>query len=98
MRVRNRYGQTSFWRSAPQPLVALPLALLLSVGCGKANLPTYPVRGMVLVDSRPAEGAIVTLCPSEGSEQFKRERPTGIADNGGKFQLTTFIKDDGAPA
>jgi hypothetical protein len=52
----------------------------------------------VTVDGKPAEGAIVVFCPVSGSEQFSRERPMGVADSSGKFELTTFIAKDGAPS
>ncbi len=38
------------------------------------------------------------FCPIEGSEAFTRERPFGETDENGRFELTTFIKGDGAPS
>jgi hypothetical protein len=77
--------------------LSLPLFLVLA-GCGSGKISTYPVIGTVSVDGKPAEGAILTLCPTDGSDQFKRERPFGQADASGKFGLTTFVAKDGAPA
>jgi hypothetical protein len=75
-------------------------ALFLSLsGCGDGKLPLYPVTGTVLVDSKPAEGAMVIFCPVEGasSPELLRERPFGNTGPDGKFLVTTFLKDDGIP-
>jgi hypothetical protein len=74
------------------------LSALVLAGCGGEKIATYPVTGTVHVDDKPAEGAIVIFCPTDGSDQFKRERPMGTSDSSGRFQLTTFLKGDGAPA
>jgi hypothetical protein len=83
-----RFPRLLFWSAIP----------LLVVGCGSGKIGTYPVTGTVNLDGKPAEGAIVIFCPTEGSEQFKRERPFGKTGPDGKFELTTFVANDGAPA
>jgi hypothetical protein len=80
------------------PLAAGLAGLLAIGGCGTGKIPLYPVTGTVMVDGKPAEGAMVILCPTEGSDEFKRERPTGTTASDGKFLLTTFVRGDGAPA
>jgi hypothetical protein len=81
------------------PLAASLLTVLLVVsGCWDGRIPTYPVTGTVLVDGRPAEGAIVIFVPNSTSEAAERERPFGIADAQGRFNLMTFDPGDGAPA
>jgi hypothetical protein len=75
----------------------LVAGLMPLCGCGKGQLAAYPVTGTVLVDGRPAEGAIVTFVPVEGSEALMKERPYGEVDAQGKFQLMTFVRGDGAP-
>jgi hypothetical protein len=68
-------------------------------GCGDGRIATYPVVGSVLVDGRPAEGALVILVPTTTAEAGgDRERPFGMTDAEGKFSLTTFDPGDGAPA
>lgn len=69
-----------------------------TTGCGDGKIKRYPVTGSVLVGGKPAEGARVVFIPVGGSEKFQKERPTGVADGAGQFTLTTFEKDDGAPA
>jgi hypothetical protein len=85
-------------RVRPLAVSACLVALLPFAGCGEGKIPLYPVTGKILVDGQPANGAMVIFCPIEGSEQLMRERPIGFAGADGSFQLTTFLKDDGAPA
>jgi hypothetical protein len=81
--------------------VATPLVILSLVsasGCGDGELATYSVTGAVNVDNKPAEGAMVIFCPTEGSEDLLKLRPYAYTGPDGKFQLSTFDQKDGAPA
>ena len=49
-------------------LLGVSLALLCCISCGSKHRKVYPVRGKVLVDGAPAEGAIVTLHALDVSE------------------------------
>jgi hypothetical protein len=69
----------------------------VSAGCGDGKIATYPVTGTVQVDGKPAEGVVVVFCPAEGSDEFRKQRPFGNTDAHGKFNLTTFTPQDGAP-
>ncbi len=69
-----------------------------SVGCGDGKLRRYPVSGTVSVGGKPIEGVRVTLVPIGGSEKLQKERPSGVTDEIGRFELTTFVRGDGAPA
>jgi hypothetical protein len=60
------------------------------VGCSSSN--THPVRGRVLLDEKPVAGAAVTFMPVNGNGR----PPTGMTDQDGVFQLTSFKKNDGA--
>ena len=51
---------------------------------------TVPVKGRVLLDGKPLQGATVVFTPKEGRP------PTGVTNGAGEFALTTFAKDDGA--
>jgi hypothetical protein len=83
--------------------IALTLALLtiglpLFTGCGDGKLPLYPVTGTIMVDGKPADGAMVIFCPLESSSpELRKERPFGTTGPDGKFKLTTFLQDDGIP-
>jgi hypothetical protein len=86
--------------NAQPALGALLLTLLVVMGgCGDGRIATYPVTGIVNVDSKPAAGAIVIFVPNSTSEEGgDRQRPFAAADAQGKFSLMTFEPDDGAPA
>ena len=73
-------------------------ALVALTGCRDGRIPTYPVTGIVLVDGRPAQGAIIIFCPVEPSAELEHLRPAGMTDASGEFNLTTFEPADGAPA
>jgi hypothetical protein len=73
------------------------LGLISAIGCGDGGLATYPVTGTVKVDGKPAGGAMVTFCPTTGSEELMKLRPIGHVGPDGKFEVTTFNKGDGLP-
>lgn len=86
-------------------VVALGLCL---VGCGggmsdedrlKLILPntqaTFPVTGKVLVDGKPVPTLWVKLHPKETKPGTMF--PTAQTDANGDFQMTTYLKGDGAP-
>jgi hypothetical protein len=79
-------------------LLAVALtALLLLPACRKSDrIETYPVKGKVLVDGKPAKGAHVTLHPREATD--RPYVPTGPVDDNGEFAIATFVAGDGAPA
>jgi hypothetical protein len=79
-----------FRRITRQATLILILALPLP-GCSSENRPVS-VEGMVTLDDRPVEGAMVVFVP-EGSVG----RPaSAITDSEGHFALTTFKEGDGA--
>jgi hypothetical protein len=69
------------------------LGALLSAGCGQRE--TYPVRGTVLYEGKPAVGAVVFLHPAGASEPM-RSRPSGRVGKDGSFSITTPNLGDGA--
>jgi hypothetical protein len=81
----------------------LLLAGALIVFCpacgGSGQRSIYPVTGQVVVgkDKQPATGVTVVFHPvtDDGGAIY---RPMGEVDANGKFSLTTYTKDDGAPA
>jgi len=76
----------------------LGVTSLLSASCQDGTrLPVFPASGQVLLDGQPVANAQVTLHPL-GKKGPKAVRPTGQAGPGGKFQLSTYSREDGAPA
>jgi hypothetical protein len=73
-------------------------AALLTGACAKdeARVPVFPVRGQVRFEGKPAPGAFVVFHPVEDAGDDLR--PTGRVGTDGSFSLSTYDKDDGAPA
>jgi hypothetical protein len=59
--------------------------------------PPFPVSGQVLVNGRPAQGAEVFFHLS-GYSGERSVLPRGRTDAEGRFSLSTYAADDGAPA
>jgi len=76
--------------------------LAMNSGCqespGPKMEPVVPVYGKVLVDKRPAVGAMVMFHPLPvETGRFDRIRSRGTVELDGSFELTTYNTDDGAP-
>jgi hypothetical protein len=71
-------------------------ALAAATGCrgGKA----VPVKGVVTLDGQLMSGVMVSFVPTDQSGKLiEGGRPaTGVTDDQGRFQLTTFRTNDGA--
>jgi hypothetical protein len=78
-------------------LFALLCLLQLVAGCGSGQIPTYPVKGQILVNGEPAKGVHVTFRP-RGDGENAPYFPSGQTDDDGYFVLSTFTTGDGSPA
>lgn len=82
-------------------------------GCGSndgpviANAkPTFPVSGELVLDGKPAVGVNVMLIPAAEAAEFSGGYMeegyggihTGKTDTVGKFAISTYLLNDGAPA
>jgi len=94
----NQRDSATMRRDRVRTISAIAASLLTLAGCDDGRIATYPVTGAVVVDGRPAEGAIVVFCPVDPSPELEHLRPAGKADSSGQFSLTTFEPSDGAPA
>ena len=86
------------WAVRGPVLLGLVLLAALLPGCRKKGwLDTYPVKGAVLVDGKPAKDVFVSFHPKEavGDRPYL---PSGRTDENGEFVLSTFVEGDGAPA
>ncbi len=82
---------------ARRPLLWLIAALALSAASCSGRKKVYPVRGEVFNgEDKPATGAVVAFHPIK-SDSSAPIVPVGTVDKNGKFTLTTYTKDDGAP-
>jgi hypothetical protein len=71
------------------------LGLALTACTPNNRVEVIPVTGEVVVHGKPAESAIVTFCPTDGS---LTRAFVAIADAQGRFQPTTYEAGDGLPA
>ena len=65
---------------------------------GTENTETYPVKGVVKLNDAPVAGATGTLLPqsvSGGHPEAGSEAATGKTDDSGRYQLATFVSNDG---
>src|SRR5947209_5687537 len=88
-------GPTNRWCRRLTLLTGGVLGLCLG-GCSEAEKPTYPVRGQVLIEGKPAARALVAFHPV-GATGREAVHPAGQADEQGNFTLTSFAAGDGAP-
>jgi hypothetical protein len=79
--------------------VAVLLLGLLITSCqsGTPFHKLYPVNGRVLVAGQPAAGVTVLFNPVDESAKLY-VKPKGKTDDDGYFTLTTYKREDGAPA
>ncbi len=68
------------------------LLILIFSGCSSKGKPVE-VEGIVLLDNEPVPEATVLFIPEGGTGQPAH----GMTDENGRFQLTTFKENDGAP-
>jgi hypothetical protein len=76
--------------------VLLSAGLLLAASCSGQKV-VYPVTGQILVAGRPAAGAVVQFHPQDQPGK-DAPVPVGHVAPDGRFRLTTYAQDDGAPA
>jgi hypothetical protein len=76
--------------------------MLFGPGCGESTesrVPVYPARGQVYHKGKPVADALVVLKPSDSAKAPAGiPQPTGRTDRDGKFELHTYMSNDGAPA
>jgi hypothetical protein len=84
--------------SAVRPAAVLALLPLVALaGCSGGRLKTYPVTGQILYNGQPLKGVDVAFHPVDPKNDTGYP-PHATTDADGKFTLTTFLKNDGAPA
>ncbi|MGE3314845.1 MAG: hypothetical protein AB7O26_06970 [Planctomycetaceae bacterium] len=84
------------WLRAACSCCLMSAAFIVS-GCGKSHpVGCYSVEGQVLMDDKPLYEARVVFHPLTPLPE-NIAKPIAVSDEQGKFSLTTFEKDDGAP-
>ena len=70
---------------------------VMVTSCGTKEPPVYEVRGQVLFNGKPVPYAFVILHPVD-VVPGGAARPTATTDQDGRFVLSSFHLEDGAPA
>ncbi len=86
----------------PRRLWFFPLTLIGStLACDSkppsGPIPVHPVSGRVVYQGKPVAGALVVFHRDGGESQTSTPVPTGKTGAEGRFQLHTYVGDDGAP-
>jgi hypothetical protein len=79
------------------PACLLVLVALCASSCSQRFKKTYPVRGDVFYQGKPAAGASIFLQSLDDPKDLVA-RPRGTVDDNGRFTLSTYRPNDGAPA
>ena len=70
-------------------------ALAFLAGCGRAKM--GQVFGKITFQGEPVTAGSITFAPQAPEDQFEAGKSaSGVPDDNGEFQLSTFRKDDGA--
>ena len=76
--------------------LCIGVSVIFVSGCSKEDgnrLAVHPIRGKCQVAGRPAVGARIVLIPIPSG---RGQAASGVVGADGTFQLTTYVKDDGA--
>jgi len=83
-------------------LLLVAIALVQTMGCSSGGPPKkvcYPVKGELTVGGKPAEGATVMFQPKDANPtDWSAGYPRATVAADGKFQVSTYGENDGAPA
>jgi hypothetical protein len=94
-------GMTTAWSILARRLIPaflLAACVLLLASCSSTNQKKlYAVRGKILYNGQPAEGAEVIFQP-KGQTGVDVVLPTGVALEDGSFTLKSYLDKNGAPA
>lgn len=92
-------SQCHFRRRSTQVAWWVVLATAALSGCPRAGhrpLLVYPVNGELFVDGKPAENAVIAFHPVNRTE-WASATSRAVVDREGRFSLTTYAANDGAP-
>jgi hypothetical protein len=85
-------------------LVSIVTAAAVASGCSGASGPAkkvcFPAKGQLLVQGKPAEGALLIFQPKENANpaEWSAGYPHATTLSDGKFEVGTYADNDGAPA
>ncbi len=75
------------------------MAVVMS-SCGTGRKTCYPIAGTINVDGKPVADALIQLHSSDPADHDGPNRVSALAmtDDAGKFKISTYGDNDGAPA
>jgi hypothetical protein len=78
--------------------VTLAFTLVALAACGGKKLPkATPVKGKILVNGQAAKECQISLHRTSPGDPAFPATPSGVTDEKGEFQLTSYTANDGAP-
>jgi len=80
--------------------VLLSSLVFVASGCGQSETwkaKTHPAFGVMKVDGKAAEGAIIMLWSTGNPVDRRDSHPWAMVSPDGTYQLTTYTSGDGAP-
>jgi hypothetical protein len=79
--------------------LAALLLVLPGLSCSRSGhrRPVFPVRGQVLLEGKPLSSVLVVFHPA-GAWGAEESRPYARTDRAGRFAVSTYGTEDGAPA
>jgi hypothetical protein len=86
------------------PAVVLAAVVAGTFGCSTQKGPPkkvcYPVKGELFVKDKPAAGALITFRPQQDNDpaSWSAGFPRANVGPDGKFEVSTYGENDGAPA
>jgi hypothetical protein len=84
--------------------LAWAVGLLALGGCSSGPpVPVFAVKGQLFVNNKPAQGAVVWFHPIDAGaanteKPATNPRPSGVVQEDGTFEMSTYGTKDGAPA
>lgn len=81
----------------------LPICGFVGCSAPAPKDPVFPVKGQLFYNDKPATGAVVWFHPTTDLTEVSTQnpasepRPSGIVDEQGNFELSTYGVKDGAP-
>ena len=75
------------------------LVALVCCSCEKSNnfKPTFPVKGVILVDDQPVEQLAVKCESVEGMDKASPTVSNALTKKDGSFEIATYMQGDGVP-
>jgi hypothetical protein len=82
-------------------IVLLMLSFAVGAGCsdkGPQRVKTFPVKGVILVDGKPAGNLAIECHNVNGMDKQNPTMSQALTDEQGKFSIGTYEAGDGVPA